>query len=100
MLARGGLINLPEFLKNMFHIRLSNANAIILNAEYQLGDSPPSPYTTSFCELNGVGEVDQNLPQPTPSLTTIGLSRSASTFKAASAQRETGVLRPLPISAL
>jgi len=34
---RGGLINLPEFLKNMFHIRLSNANAIILNAEYQLG---------------------------------------------------------------
>jgi len=36
MLARGGLIDLPEFLKNMFHIRLSNANAIILNAEYQL----------------------------------------------------------------
>jgi len=40
MLARGGLINLPEFLKNMFHIRLSNANAIILNAEYQLEEIP------------------------------------------------------------
>jgi len=36
MLACSRLIDLPEFLKNMFDIRLSNANTIIFNAEYQL----------------------------------------------------------------
>jgi len=61
---RGGLINLPEFLKNMFHIRLSNANAIILNAEYQREIRLPHLYTTSFCELNGVGEEVDQKPQP------------------------------------
>jgi len=62
-----------EFLKNMFHIRLSNANAIILNAEYQLwGDSLTLTSLPASVNLMALERRTKICRSRTLSLTTMG----------------------------